>query len=274
MKNPPRPAQGRPQKGAPARRKPQHEAGYENLVDGRNAVLELLKSGRQADTLYIASGQRNGLSAIITLAKEQGCPVKEVSAEKLDAMAGGVRHQGAALTLPAAEYAELSDLLELAASRGEAPFIILADEIEDPHNLGALIRTAEAAGAHGIVIPKRRGVGLTAAVFKSSAGAAAHLPVARVGNLVSAAEELKEKGLWLYGCDMEGGSWHSTNFSGGVVLVVGSEGRGISRLLKEKCDQLVSLPMLGKVNSLNASVAGGIMMYEIARQRMEAGAGR
>ena len=146
MKNPPRPAQGRPQRGVPARRKPQHEAGYENLVAGRNAVLELLKSGRQADTLYIASGQRNGLSAIITLAKEQGCPVKEVSAEKLDAMAGGVRHQGAALTLPAAEYAELSDLLELAASRGEAPFIILADEIEDPHNLGALIRTAEAAG--------------------------------------------------------------------------------------------------------------------------------
>lgn len=269
MKKSPRPVQSRP--SAAKKSKPQHEAGYENLVAGRNAVLELLRSGRQADTLYIAAGQRSGLAAIITLAKEQGCPIKEVSAEKLDAMTGGIRHQGAALTLPAADYAELSDLLELAAERGEKPFIILADEIEDPHNLGALIRTAEAAGAHGIVIPKRRGVGLTAAVFKSSAGAAAHLPVARVGNLVSAAEELKEKGLWLYGCDMNGSSWADTDFSGGVGLVVGSEGHGISRLLKEKCDQLVSLPMLGKVNSLNASVAGGIVMYEIARQRIKAG---
>ncbi|MEG2597246.1 MAG: 23S rRNA (guanosine(2251)-2'-O)-methyltransferase RlmB, partial [Oscillospiraceae bacterium] len=170
-------------------------------------------------------------------------------------------------TLAAVQYFEVSDILQKAKEREEDPFIIIADEIEDPHNLGALIRTAEAAGAHGIIIPKRRNVGITSIVYKASAGAVAHLPVARVPNLVAVVEQLKEQGIWVYGCDMEGQTWCQTNFSGGVALIVGSEGKGISRLLKEKCDVLVTLPMKGKINSLNASVAGGIVMYEVFRQR-------
>ncbi len=206
--------------------------------------------------------------SIISLAKQAGCPVKEVSAQKLEAMAGGTSHQGVVLTVSSVPYAEVSDILARAEAAGEKPFLIIADDIEDPHNLGAIIRTAETAGAHGIIIPKRRGVGLTAAVFKASAGAAAHLPVARVANLASAVDELKEKGIWVYGCDMEGESWCSVNFDGGVALVIGSEGKGMSRLLKEKCDVMVSLPMRGEITSLNASVAGGIIMYEVARQRL------
>ena len=182
-------------------------------------------------------------------------------------MAGPI-HQGVVVTLSAVEYAEVSDILARAEEKGEKPFILIADEIEDPHNLGALIRTAETAGAHGVIIPKRRNVGLTAAVFKTSAGAAAHLPVARVANLASAVDTLKEAGVWVYGADMEGQNWCETDFSGGVALIVGSEGSGISRLLKEKCDVMVSLPMQGEVSSLNASVAGGIILYEIARQRL------
>ena len=242
--------------------------GYENVVAGRNAVIEALKAGGRADTVYLQKGASGGsIGKIIALAKEGGYPVKEVSAEKLDAMAGPA-HQGVALTLSAAAYAELEDILARAEEKGEKPFILIADEIEDPHNLGALIRTAEAAGAHGVVIPKRRGVGLTAAVFKTSAGAAAHLPVARVANLASAVDRLKEAGVWIYGADMEGDNWCSVDFSGGVGLIIGSEGNGIGKLLREKCDQMVSLPMRGEVNSLNASVAGGILLYEIARQRL------
>lgn len=254
----------RPKRPAPRREEP----GYENLVAGRNAVLEALKAGQKADTLYLAPGQTGSIGKIVAMAKELGCPVKEVSADKLDAMAGGMNHQGVALTLSAAEYVSLPDILRAAGEKGEPPFIIIADEIEDPHNLGALIRTAETAGAHGLVIPKRRGVGLTPAVFKTSAGAAAHLPVARVPNLAAAVEELKAQGIWVYGCDMAGKTWCETDFSGGVALIVGSEGQGMSRLLKEKCDLLVTLPMRGEITSLNASVAGGIIMYEVARQRL------
>ena len=238
------------------------------MIAGRNAVLEALKTGQRIDTLYLAPGQTGSISRIIASAKELGCPIKEVSYEKLDAMAVGVNHQGVILTLSAAEYVEVADILRAAADKGEAPFLIIADEIEDPHNLGALIRTAETAGEHGLVIPKRRGVGLTSAVFKSSAGAAAHLPVARVANLASVVEELKAQGIWVYGCDMDGQPWCQVDFSGGVALIVGSEGRGMNRLLKDKCDTMVTLPMQGEISSLNASVAGGIIMYEVARQRL------
>ena len=244
------------------------EGGYENVVAGRNAAIEALKTGSRIDTVFIMKGASGGsIGKIVALAKEGGYPVKEVSAEKLDEMAGPI-HQGVAVTLSAVEYAEVSDILARAEEKGEKPFILIADEIEDPHNLGALIRTAETAGAHGVIIPKRRNVGLTAAVFKTSAGAAAHLPVARVANLASVVDELKEAGVWVYGADMEGQNWCETDFSGGVALIVGSEGNGISRLLKEKCDVMVSLPMQGAVSSLNASVAGGIILYEIARQRL------
>ena len=244
------------------------EGGYENVVAGRNAAIEALKTGSRIDTVFIMKGASGGsIGKIVALAKEGGYPVKEVSAEKLDEMAGPI-HQGVAVTLSAVEYAEVSDILARAEEKGEKPFILIADEIEDPHNLGALIRTAETAGAHGVIIPKRRNVGLTAAVFKTSAGAAAHLPVARVANLASVVDELKEAGVWVYGADMEGQNWCETDFSGGVALIVGSEGSGISRLLKEKCDVMVSLPMQGAVSSLNASVAGGIILYEIARQRL------
>lgn len=244
------------------------QGGYDNMIAGRNAVLEALKTGQRIDTLYLAPGQTGSISRIIAAAKELGCPIKEVSYEKLDAMAFGINHQGVILTLSAAEYVEVADILRAAADKGEAPFLIIADEIEDPHNLGALIRTAETAGAHGLVIPKRRGVGLTSAVFKSSAGAAAHLPVARVANLASVVEELKSQGIWVYGCDMDGQPWCQVDFSGGVALIVGSEGRGMNRLLKDKCDTMVTLPMQGEISSLNASVAGGIIMYEVARQRL------
>ncbi|HIQ59705.1 MAG TPA: 23S rRNA (guanosine(2251)-2'-O)-methyltransferase RlmB [Candidatus Merdivicinus intestinavium] len=239
------------------------------FIAGRNAVMEALKANASADTVFIEKGQTGGnLSKIIALAKEAGCPIKEASPQKLDAMAAGTAHQGVVLSVSAVEYAEVSDILARAEEKGEKPFVIIADEIEDPHNLGALIRTAETAGAHGVIIPKRRGVGLTAAVFKSSAGAAAHIPVARVANLASTVDELKEAGIWVYGCDMEGQNWCETDFEGGVALIIGSEGKGMSRLLKEKCDVMVSLPMRGAVTSLNASVAGGIIMYEVCRQRL------
>lgn len=245
------------------------EGGYENLVAGRNAVMETLKNGQRIDTVYIARGAVGGsIGKIVSMAKDGGYPVKEISQEKLDAMSGSTPNQGVAVTLSAVEYAEVEDILARAAEKGEEPFLIIADEIEDPHNLGALIRTAETAGAHGVIIPKRRNVGMTSAVFKTSAGAAAHLPVARVANLAATVDELKEMGIWVYGTDMEGQNWCQTDFSGGVALIVGSEGKGMSRLLKEKCDIMVSLPMCGEITSLNASVAGGIVMYEIARQRL------
>ena len=261
-----RPHGGAPRSGHGAGQQ-ESAAGWENLVAGRNAVLEALKS-QQPDTLYLAPGQTGSIGKIAAAAKEAGCPVKEVSMERLDMMAPGLNHQGVVLTLSAVPYVEVADILDAAAQKGEQPFVIIADEIEDPHNLGALIRTAETAGAHGLIIPKRRGVSLTAAVFKASAGAAAHLPVARVANLASAVEELKKQNIWVYGCDMEGQPWCQTDFSGGVALIVGSEGRGMNRLLKEKCDVIVTLPMQGQITSLNASVAGGIVMYEVARQRL------
>lgn len=239
------------------------------LIIGRNAVSEALRNGRAINTVFVMRGERNGsIGRILAESREKKIVIKEVDKKKLDFMCGQGNHQGIAAYAAAHEYAEVEDILALAEERGEAPFIILCDGIEDPHNLGAIIRTAETAGAHGVIIPKRRNASLTWAVGKASAGAVEYVPVARVGNLASTIDELKEKGMWVYSADMDGQNWCETDFSGGVVLVVGSEGNGVSRLIRQKSDFIVSLPMRGKITSLNASVASGILMYEVTRQRL------
>jgi 23S rRNA (guanosine2251-2'-O)-methyltransferase len=232
-------------------------------------VLEALKSGRPIDSILMAKGERSGsLTAIAAKAKDMEITIKECDGRKLDAMCGGAVHQGVAAVAAVKAYAELEDLFAAAEAKGEAPFFVLADEVEDPHNLGALIRSAEAVGAHGIIIPKRRAVGLTYTVGKASAGAVEYLPVARVANLTVAIEELKARGIWVYAADMDGETWCQANLNGPIALVVGGENHGVGRLVREKCDGVLSLPMCGKVNSLNASVAGAVLMYEIARQRL------
>ena len=238
----------------------------EDLVPGRNAVMELLKSDTSVESVYVQKGLEGVISKIVAIARQKGIVVKEVSKVKLDHLCPAVPHQGVVAQTSGTRYSELKDIFEKAGD--EAPFIILADGIEDPHNLGAIIRSAEAAGAHGVIIPKRRSAGLTYTVTKSSAGAIAHIPIVRVANLANTITELKEKGIWFYAADMDGTYWCEQDFSGGVGLVVGSEGAGVSRLVKERCDFVVSLPMRGKIQSLNASVASGIVMYEVARQRM------
>lgn len=244
------------------------EKKNDDIIVGRNAVYEALSAGRTVDSVLIAKGNNGGpVARIVALCREKNVTIKDVSAAKLDAMCGGLNHQGVAAVAGAHEYSTLEDILASAESRGEPPFIIVADEINDPHNLGAIIRTAEAAGAHGVVIPKRGAAGLTAAVDKAACGALEYLPVARVANLVAAVEELKERNIWIYGAEMSGKPYYETDFSGACALVVGSEGSGISRLLREKCDFLVSLPMKGSIQSLNASVAAGILMYEVVRRR-------
>lgn len=239
-----------------------------DLVVGRNTVLEALKSGRELDTVFVARGERSGsIGPIISKAREKGIVVKEVDKRKLDAMCGNSNHQGIAARAAAHKYAEVEDMLNLAKEKNEEPFVVICDEIEDPHNLGAIIRSADACGVHGVIIPKRRGVSLTYAVGKVSAGALEYVPVARVSNLAQTIDELKTKGFWIYGADMDGKRWDEQDYSGAVALVIGSEGKGISRLIKEKCDFIVSLPMRGKINSLNASVAAGILMYEVIKHR-------
>lgn len=241
----------------------------DSLVIGRNAVTELLKSGREVENVLIARGEREGsINRIIAMCKERKIVIKNVDRKKLDFMCAGANHQGVAASIPAHEYSTVDDILAYAQEKGEAPFIIICDEIEDSHNLGAIIRSAEASGAHGVIIPKRRNVGLNFIVAKTSCGALEYMRVARVGNLASTIDELKKKNIWVYCADMDGQPWCKTDFSGGCALVVGSEGNGVGRLIKEKCDVTVSLPMCGRVNSLNASVAAGIIMYEIARQRL------
>ncbi len=240
-----------------------------DLIIGRNAVSEALRSERAIDTLLVVKGERNGsIGRIIAECKDKGIVVKEVDKKKLDFMCGQGNHQGVAAYAAVHEYAEVEDIFALAEERGEDPFIIICDELEDPHNLGAIIRTAECTGAHGVIIPKRRNASLTWAVGKASAGAVEYVPVARVGNLASTIEDLKKRGLWVYCADMDGENWCQTDFSGGVALIVGSEGAGVSRLIKEKSDFVLSLPMRGKITSLNASVAASILMYEVARQRL------
>lgn len=241
----------------------------DNLVVGRNAVIELIKSGREIENILVAKGEREGsVSKIIALAKDRGIVIKNVDRKKLDFISANANHQGVAANVPAHEYSTVDDILELAKSKGEAPFIIICDEIEDSHNLGAIIRTAEACGVHGIIIPKRRNVGLNFIVAKTSCGALEYVKVARVSNLNSTIDRLKKENIWVYAADMDGQLWSKTDFSGGVALVVGNEGKGISAHIKANCDITVSLPMKGRVNSLNASVAAGIIMYEISRQRL------
>lgn len=236
-----------------------------DLLIGRNAVTEALKSDREIDTLILMRNNNNpALSRLASMAKEKGAVVKEVDSKKLDFMCGGANHQGVAAYVAAHEYSSVDDIFAYAEEKGEAPFIVVCDEIEDPHNLGAIIRTAECAGVHGVIIPKRRSASLNFTVGKTSAGALEYMRVARVSNLASTIDELKEKGCWVYGADMDGTDYKKTDFSGAVVLVIGSEGKGIGKLIRQKCDAIVSLPMKGNINSLNASVAAGILMYEVS----------
>ena len=245
------------------------EENNRDIIAGRNPVTEALRSGRPIDCLYIAKGERSGsVKVIAALAAEKNIPIKEVDKKKLDFMTAHSVHQGVAAVASMKEYASLEDIFSLAEQRGEKPFIIVLDEIEDPHNLGAIIRTAECAGAHGIIIPKRRAAGLSYTVGKVSAGAYEYVPVARVTNIASTIDELKERGCWVYGADMDGRNYCSCDLQGAAALVIGSEGKGLGRLVRDKCDEIISLPMLGKINSLNASVAAGVLMYEFTRQRL------
>lgn len=261
----------RPQMEAEPKRREEPRELPDDVLVGRNAVTEALKSGRGINKLWIASGDREGsVAEIAALAKERGIVVQYVERAKIESLAGGHRHQGVLAYVAPVPYAELDDILKAAEEKGEAPFLVLLDELEDPHNLGALLRTADATGVHGILIPKRRSVSLNATVAKTSAGAVEYVPVARIGNIAQTLKKLKEKGFWVAGADMDGEkAYYEADLTGPLVLVVGSEGRGMSRLTKEACDFIVSMPMVGRINSLNASVAGSILMYESMRQRLQ-----
>ena len=240
------------------------------MIEGRNAVIEALRAGRAIDKIFLAKGDVDKtLGHIASKARAAGVVVVECDRRKLDFMSATHAHQGVIALCAVREYCTVDDILALAAERDEKPFVIVCDEISDPHNLGAIIRSAECAGAHGVVIPKRRSAGLTAIVDKASAGAAEHMLIARVPNLPAALDTLKSRGLWVYGtaADGQSGLW-DTDFTGPMVLVIGSEGDGMGRLVRESCDFTVSLPMKGKVSSLNASAAAGIVMYEVLRQRL------
>ena len=265
------PRRKRPQMEAEPKRREEPRELPDDVLVGRNAVTEALKSGRGINKLWIASGDREGsVAEIAALAKERGIVVQYVERAKIESLAGGHRHQGVLAYVAPVPYAELDDILKAAEEKGEAPFLVLLDELEDPHNLGALLRTADATGVHGILIPKRRSVSLNATVAKTSAGAVEYVPVARIGNIAQTLKKLKEKGFWVAGADMDGEkAYYEADLTGPLVLVVGSEGRGMSRLTKEACDFIVSMPMVGRINSLNASVAGSILMYESMRQRLQ-----
>lgn len=241
----------------------------EDMLAGRNAVMEALKGSSRINRLMVADGSSEGsIRELIAVAKEKGVPVQFLERSKLDSMAKGIRHQGVLAQVSPVEYVELEDILSKAREKQEDPFIILLDELEDPHNLGAILRSADAAGAHGVLIPKRRSCPLSATVAKTSAGAVEHVPVARIGNIVQTIKTLKEEGLWVAGADMDGKNYYETDLTGPLLLVVGSEGQGIGRLVKEQCDFIVRIPMLGAINSLNASVAGSVLMFEVTKQRL------
>ncbi|WP_127836822.1 23S rRNA (guanosine(2251)-2'-O)-methyltransferase RlmB [Clostridium prolinivorans] len=243
----------------------------EDIIEGRNAVIEALRSDRTIEQIMIAKGDSQGsINVVIALAKDKGIVIKEVDRKKLDSMSASKAHQGVIALVTPYKYFEVEDILKYAEEKKENPFIIILDEIEDPHNFGAIIRSAEVCGAHGIIIPKRRNVGITSTVYKSSAGAVEHMKIAKVTNINSVIDELKGKNIWIYGADMAGESYcFDVDLKGSIALVIGSEGKGISKLTKSKCDMLVKIPMVGKINSLNASVAGGIMMYEVLKQRIK-----
>ena len=245
-----------------------HRADTETgFVFGRNAVLEVFASGAGIDKIYLQKDGEGSARKIFSLAKEQKIPVSLVPREKLDVLTRGAKHQGVVALTRQKDYASLDDLFRIAEERGESPFIVVADRIEDPHNLGALIRCCEGAGVHGIVIPKNSSVGITPTVMKASAGAAEHLAICRVSNLAAAVEELKKRNVWVYACEADGVPYDSVDFGGAIAIVLGSEGFGVSRLLKEKSDFVISIPMRGKINSLNVSCAGAVVLYQALRSR-------
>lgn len=240
--------------------------GKENIIVGRNPVTEALRSGREIDKLMVSS-EEGSMKKILALAKERRIPVMKVEKSAIDRIAEGKAHQGVAAYVSAYAYAELEDIFRIAEERGEDPFIIILDNLEDPHNLGAIMRTAECAGAHGIIIPKHRACGLTDVVAKASAGAIEYMPCVKVTNIAQAIEELKERGVWVAACDMGGQEYYKADLKGKLAVVIGSEGSGISRLVKEKCDFVVSMPMVGRITSLNASNAAAVIIYEVRKQR-------
>lgn len=242
----------------------------ELIIEGRNAVIEALRSGKPVDKLFVLDGCQDGpIRTIIREAKKYDTIIKFVTKERLDQLSETKKHQGVIAYAAAYEYSELEDIFALAEKKNEDPFVILLDNIEDPHNLGAIIRTANLAGAHGVIIPKHRAVGLTATVAKTSAGALNYTPVVKVTNLTKTMEELKERGLWFVCADMGGETMYRLNLKGPIGLVIGNEGEGVGRLVKEKCDFVASIPMKGDIDSLNASVAAGVLAYEIVRQRLQ-----
>jgi len=243
---------------------------HEDIIVGRNAVLEALKTGRTINKLYVLDGARGGSMGEITmLAKQAGSLIEFVPREKLEDMSGGMRHQGVAAQVSPVAFHSLEEVLARAKAKQETPFLLLLDELQDPQNVGALLRTADAAGVHGVLLPQRRSCPLNATVAKTSAGAIEYVPVVKIGNVSQTIEELKQLGFWIVGADMSGKeTYFSANLTGPIVVVVGAEGRGLTRLVKENCDVLVNIPMAGGVSSLNASVAGAILIYEVVRQRM------
>jgi len=245
----------------------------EDIIEGRNAVIEALRTNRTIEQILVASGDVTGsINVVLALAKDKKVVVKHVDRKKLDQISETGAHQGVIAQITPYKYFDVEDILEYAREKKEDPFIIILDEIEDPHNFGSIIRTAETCGAHGIIIPKRRNVGVTPTVYKSSAGAVEHVKISKVTNLNNTIDKLKEMGIWIYGADMSGESYcYDANFSGPLALIIGSEGKGILKLTKTKCDILLRIPMVGKISSLNASVAGGILMYEILKQKIKCG---
>lgn len=252
------------------REEDRRETVREDLIEGRNAVIEAIKGNRTIEQIWVAKGNLSGsITIIFALAKEKNIIIKEVDRKKLDNISQTGVHQGVIAQTTPYKYYSIDDMFKVADEKGEKPFVLVLDELEDPHNFGSIIRTAEICGVHGIIIPNRRNVGVTGTVYKSSAGAVEHMMIAKVSNVNNAIDNLKERGLWVYGADMEGEDYcYKTDMSGAVALVIGSEGRGISKLTKSKCDVLVKIPMVGKITSLNASVAAGIIMYEILKQRL------
>ena len=243
----------------------------EFIIEGRNAVLEAFRAGKTIDKLFVLDGCQDGpVKSILREAKKTDTIINFVDKERLDRLANSGHHQGVVAQAAAYEYAEVEDILNAAKEKGEAPFIFILDEIEDPHNLGAIIRTANLCWAHGVIIPKRRAVGLTATVAKTSAGTVNYTPVAKVTNIAKTIEELKKEGMWFVCADMDGQTMYDLNLTGPIGLVIGNEGAGVSRLVKEKCDFTASIPMKGDIDSLNASVAAGVLAYEIVRQRLKA----
>jgi len=240
----------------------------ESLISGRNAVRELLASGKDVEKIYIQLGEREGsVNLLIGIAAERKIPIIEATKQKLDAMTHGARHQGIVAIASEADYSTVDEILAYAKEKGESPFVVVCDGVEDPHNLGAIIRNAECCGAHGVIIPKRRAVGLTAAVGKASAGALMHMRVAKVTNIPSTIDELKEKGLWVFAADMGEVAYYDSDMTGSIAVVLGNEGAGISRLVKEKCDFTVSIPLYGRIDSMNVSCAAAVLLSEAARQR-------